>query len=465
MAKKLADPATLVVVTGQQPGLFGGPLYALSKLVAAARWAAELESHGIPAVAVFWVATEDHDFAEVAASRFLASDGLRKYDLGDDRQPLLPVGMRNLGPSVAPILEELREIFPGDRGHAWVEPLSKWYRPEARFGEAFSRLMVGLLGERCPLMLDSLLPALKQAEAPHMKRLVLKRKELGEALTAAHEAVEAAGLPLQVKPQPGQSPLFLLRGSSRLRVEWKGESGDEADQFALRGSSVPAEPVARLLETLEENPGVVSPGVLARPAIQDAVLGSALQILGPGELSYMVQAKATYGILGIPAPFTTLRPQALCLESRHSRWLKDLGLSFADLLMDPKDLERDLAKRSGVDPVGPALQEVEAILDGLRDPVAAVDKSLEGPLAKTRDQLLRSLDQLAGRVAAAVARGRDVERQRIESLREALLPGGKLQERVLSTSHFPAKYGEGLVEALWKQMSLDPATLQIIDLS
>lgn len=459
LAEKLADPATRVVVTGQQPGLFGGPLYALSKLVAAARWAAHLEEQGQPAVAVFWVATEDHDFDEVASATFLAPDGLTTFGLGEDQSPLLPVGMRTLGPRVATILEELQEVLPGDRGQAWIETMGRWYRPDARIGEAFCRQMVHLLGERCPLMLDALLPSLKKAEAPWMRRLVEERSRLGDLQAAAHEQVEKAGLPLQVTPQPGASPLFLLRGAQRRRIEWRGE-----DRFTLRGGDGEEEPVSRLLEILEENPGIVSPGVLARPAIQDAVLGTSLLLLGPGEMSYLPQAAAAYRLLEIPAPSVILRPQVLLLEPRHRRWLDGLGLELDLLFGDSKELERWQAERSGVDPVGPVEEEVAAALDGLREPVLAVDKNLESPWQKTRDQVLKALGQLSDRVAAAVSRSKDVERQRLENLRETLQPEGKLQERLISTGHFPGKYGEGLVEALWNQMDLDPATLQTIDL-
>lgn len=462
MAAKLADPETLVVVTGQQPGLFGGPLYALSKMVAAARWAERLKAAGRPAVAVFWVATEDHDFAEVSTASFLGPQEVATFDLGEDPQPLLPVGMRTLGPKVTEVLEELGELFHGDRAEAWWQTVGRWYRPDARFGEAFCRLMVHLLGERSPLMLDSLLPAVKEAQRPWLRRFVERREAFGEAVAAAHGRVEAAGLPLQVTPQPGVSPLFLLRGRERRRIEWRGEN---RERFALRGGDGREEPAEELLRIIDENPSVVGPGVLARPAVQDAILGTALQVIGPGELSYMVQASAAYGVLEIAAPRTVLRPQVVVLEPRHRRWLEELGLSLGEILGDGQELERWLADRAGVDLVAPAARRIEAVLEEIRGPAVALDKNLDKPWEKTRDQMLKSLDQFAGRVRGAAARSNEVEKGRIDSLRTLLQPGGKLQERVLSSAHFPAKYGDGLVKALWQQMDLDPRCLQSIVLS
>src|SRR6202023_2077414 len=301
--KRLADPATRVVVAGQQPGLFGGPLMTFAKLVAAARWAAALEAAGEPAVAVFWVATEDHDYAEVASATVLTADGPRSFDLGPDTQPLLPVGMRALSPAVTEVLRALAEAVPGERYAEWLRTLGRWYRPDARFGEAFCRVMAHMLGGRCPLLLDAMHPALKQAEKPWLARLIERRGQLAAASARPDAPVQGRGYELRVNPQPGASPLFLLRHGQRRRIEWRGDEG-----FALRGTDgadraagadganrtdgtdgaddkAGGGGVGELLRILAENPAVVSPGVLARPAVADAVLGTTLQVLGPGELS------------------------------------------------------------------------------------------------------------------------------------------------------------------------------------
>ena len=457
LARKLADPATAVVITGQQPGLFGGPLYTLSKIVAAARWAHLLESRGQPAVAAFWVATEDHDFAEVAAGTFLSSAGPVPFDLGDDPQPLLPVGMRSLGPGVSRVLGELRGQQQAPRFQEWLNTMERWYRPNARFGEAFSRLLVHLMGERCPLMVDALLPALKRAQSPWMAKLVRDRVSLEAASRDADQAIVAAGYRLQVSPQPGASPLFLLRGEQRRRIEWRGAQG-----YGLRGDDGSVREVEELLGTLEENPGVVSPGVLARPAIQDAVFGTTLQVLGPGELSYMPQAAATYRVLDMPAPHSALRPQALILEPRHEEWLNGLGLELSEILGDQRELERSLARRAGADVVSPVAAQVAELFGQLEEPVLAVDANLGKPFIKTREQIARALEQLAGRVAAAASRGDEIQRRRIAAIRQASQPSGKLQERIVSTAYFPGKYGLSLTEAYWQQLALDSSTLQII---
>lgn len=459
LTARLADPATSVVVTGQQPGLYGGPLLALTKMAAAVRWAEALEEAGRPAVPVFWVATEDHDWDELTRVALLTRDGPKSYDLGADPEPLKPVGLRRFGDR----LTELEESIKTDLGHdlavAAFERATRWYRPDATFGDAFCRFLIDLLGARAPLLLDALDPAVKRLQRPWLRRLVERRAEVSAALDAAHAEVERRGLPLQVTPQPGTSPLFLIRGGERRRIEWT----DGGDGFKLRGADGPAEPVARLLEIVEEEPERLSPGVLARPAVQDALLGATLQIMGPSETSYLAQAAAVHRVLGVPPLWTTLRPQVMVLESRQLEQLDELGVSLAEILDEPA--ERLVADRLGEDLVTPARERLEAVLDELRGPLLEVDATLENPWQKTRDQVGRAFEQLSSKAAKAVARRHEVWLRRLEKIREGCLPEGHMQERHLTVVHYLARYGPSFADAYWRDFELDPRRLQVLEVN
>jgi bacillithiol biosynthesis cysteine-adding enzyme BshC len=456
LADRLESPTTRVVVTGQQPGLFGGPLYTLSKAVAAVKWADRLEREsGEPAVALFWMATEDHDFAEVARATFLGPDAPLTVDLGEDPAALMPVGMRSLGKGVEAALQTLREIFPGDRSEAWFDTLAQWYRPDARFGEAFARLLVRLLGERAPLIVDSMLPELKRAQSPYLRELVERRAAVADALAERESMITDRGYDLQVAPQPDAAPLFLLRDGERRRVEWV------EDGFRLRGVDA-VEPLATLLETIDDNPGAVSPGVQSRPLLQDAVFGTTLQILGPGELSYMPQVAPLYELLEVKPPQAALRPQMLVADSRQETWRGELGVGWDALTAIEFDGDRLLADRAGGDPVAPVAAEVDRLLDQLEGPLTELDPNLKHPLGKTRDHVARGLETLSGKARAAMARRNEIEARRLESLRQLCRPNGTPQERILSTAHFPAKYGDDFVRAVEAQLELDPAELHLI---
>ena len=458
LAARLADPATRVVVTGQQPGLYGGPLLTLTKLAAAVRWAETLEAAGRPAVPVFWVATEDHDWDEMTRVALLTRDGPKSYDLGADPEALRPVGLRRFGDRLAELEERIRSDLDHDLAIAAFERARRRYRPDATFGDAFCRFLIDLLGERAPLFLDALDPAVKRLQRPWLRRLVERRGEVSASLAAAHAELERRGLPLQVTPQPGASPLFLITGGERRRIEWT----EDGDGFTLRGGEGPAEPVARLLEIAEDEPERLSPGVLARPAVQDALLGTTLQIMGPAETSYLAQAAAVHRVLGVPPLWTALRPQVMVLESRQIEQLGELGVSLAEILDQP--VERLLADRLGEDLVTPAQQRLEAVLDELRAPLLAVEATLESPWQKTRDQIGRAFEQLSSKHAKAVARRHDVWLRRLEKIRESCLPEEHLQERHLSVVHFLARYGPSFVDAYWRDFELDPRRLQVLEI-
>jgi uncharacterized protein YllA (UPF0747 family) len=351
----------------------------------------------------------------------------------------------------------LREALPGGRAASWIEALARRYRPAARFGEAFARLFVDLLGERCPLLLDAMLPAVKAAERPWLERIVEDRAEVGEALAAADRRILEAGHPLQVEPQPGLSPLFVLRGAERRRIEWH-----DGDRWSLRGADLEPRPLTSLLETLAENPGVVSPGVLARPLVQDAILGTSLQLLGPGELSYLPQLAPLYDLLGVTAPVLALRPQVLVLEDHRREKLAALPVGLADLVAPVLDLDRALAGEAPEELVRPARLRIEEALTELEARTVALDPDLSGPSSKTRGQIEKALETFTGKLTASLGRRHEVERRRAQDLRAACRPEGELQERVLSTCHFPARHGEAFVEALFTQLALDPRRLQVV---
>lgn len=457
LADDLADPSTCVVITGQQPGLFGGPMYTLSKAVAAELWAARLREMGQPAVALFWVATEDHDFRETSRATFLTAGGARTFDLGDDRQPLVPVGRRVLGPEVSRILAELRQAIPGERFGDWLAELEDWYAPDARFGDAFAKLMVRVLGPRCPLLVDAMLPELKRAQRPWMRQIVEERIELATAFESRDHEIIAKGYPLQVRPQQGASPLFLEHEGQRRRIEWRGTA-----EFRLRGEESFKGSVEDLLGIIDADPGRVSPGVRARSAIQDAVFGTYLQVLGPGEMSYLPQAAPLFDLLGVTAPRVTLRPQILVLDERQRTRSVESGIGIPQLLDPAFDLDRWLAPPEDMGFLEVAEEELEALLGALQGPSLSLDGNLERPLKKTADQMWRALKAYRSKVTAAASRQDATQRARLEALRESCLPFGRLQERVVVSVQFPARYGDDLVEAIFEQMNLDPTKLSIV---
>ncbi|MCE2559953.1 MAG: bacillithiol biosynthesis cysteine-adding enzyme BshC [Acidobacteria bacterium] len=455
LTEALADPETLVVITGQQCGLGAGPLFTLTKAVACTLWAEELTRRGRRAVPLFWMASEDHDFAEVARAYFPTA-GPDALTLGEDPAPLRPVGDRRLGSAAEALLARVLDAAPSDDYRRRIEDCRQHFGADRCFTDSFARLLVRFLGDRCPLLVDSQLPALKSASVAVQRRLIERREAVDRVLEAAAAELERRDIRLPVRSKRGEAPLFLIgSGGERRRVVWDGAGG-----YRLRGGG--SGTVEELTGTLDRDPEALSPGVLARPAVQDAVFGTALTILGPGELAYMTQARALYEALDVPAPAITLRPQVLLLGARERRWLTRLeaeGIDLANVLSRPDDLERRLAERCELDFIASARAKIDSAVGDLAAGHDSVDPSLAGAWRKTGANLKRTLDQFERRVVAAAARRDDVLKGRIDRLRAHCLPNGHLQEREFTSLHCLASYGSELVRRL-SSIDLDPRRLQ-----
>ncbi|HET9226714.1 MAG TPA: bacillithiol biosynthesis BshC, partial [Thermoanaerobaculia bacterium] len=213
-----------------------------------------------------------------------------------------------------------------------------------------------------------------------------------------------------------------------------------------------------LLRMAEESPEILSPGVLARPALQDAVLGTFLHLLGPGEMSYIGQSAAVHEVLEVESPWVGLRPQALVVEPKQMDRLAETGLPLSTLMGDRHSLDKALAALEGDGGVEPVRRRIEEALAELKP----ASPDLQRPLEKTREQILRALDTFAEKTTAAAARRNETLNRRVEQIRESCLPMNKPQERIIASAHFQGKYGDRLVQSFWEQMGLDPRRLQIV---
>ena len=224
--------------------------------------------------------------------------------------------------------------------------------------------------------------------------------------------------------------------------------------------------MADLAAIVADNPAVVSAGVLARPAVQDAILGTSLQLLGPGELSYMTQAAALYPVLEVAPPAVALRPQLLVVESRHVEQLAETrDLRWRSCSATAPASIAGWPTATAPTPSAPeAARAVASRRCSTRWPGRRwrPTPTSSGRGRRPASRSSGALDRFADKLAAAAARADEVRTGRVERLRATLLPGGRPQERVVSTAHFPGKYGEGFVEAVWEQMELDGGTLQVV---
>ncbi|CAM3351225.1 bacillithiol biosynthesis cysteine-adding enzyme BshC [Rhodothermus bifroesti] len=452
-------PDSVAVVSGQQVGLFGGPLFTLYKVLTLCRLAQALaEELERPVIPVFWLAGEDHDYEEVAALTVLK--GAEPVTLRLELP--LPgyagaVGRLPLPASVRDLLAALEALLPAT---AFREPLmallNETYQPGVTLQDAFARLLKRWLPGSGLVLIDPDDARLKALARP------LFAQELEDWQTAqAHLEHVSRSLEhayhVQVRTQP--TNLFLLEDHQRLALDAFGEG------FRLRGTD---RQLSRqeALSLLEASPERFSPGVLLRPLYQDWLLPTLVYVAGPSETAYWAQLKPLYAWANVPMPLVFPRTMALLVEPRVAQLLERYKLRPEMLQHDPDHLFHELVRQQLDGELEAAFKAAQQQLDDmvarLRPVVERIEPTL-GPATEALGAALRhELDRFEGRVLKAAKQREATLHNQIARLHASLFPNGVLQERVFSPVYFLSKYGLGLIEALYNDWPLDPANLHIV---
>ncbi|HWP84609.1 MAG TPA: bacillithiol biosynthesis cysteine-adding enzyme BshC, partial [Terriglobia bacterium] len=287
--ERFARPGCCAVVTGQQVGLFSGPAFTLYKALTAIKLAARLSEQGIEAVPVFWLATEDHDLAEVNHCYVQDREGkpVRLQYEEASRLEQAPVGTIRFNPSIRTVLDSLRAALPeSDDARALLEQIEHCYRPGADFGEAFGSLLARLLWRYGVLMLASSDARLHRLARGVFRTAIECAGEISRELRGRNERLAQAGYHAQVRVAENSTVLFLHEGGRRSALHF-----EEGQFVSSRGNRYER---AQLLEMLESDPALFSPSALLRPVMQDALLPTVAYVGGPSEIAYLAQSAVLY---------------------------------------------------------------------------------------------------------------------------------------------------------------------------
>lgn len=445
-ARAFAEAGATAVVTGQQAGLFGGPLFVLHKALATLELARRLgEARGAPVVPVFWVASEDHDFAEVRSVCVLDGAGrLRLLRYSPHREPAgLPAWAIVLDDDVERVVDELREALPPSPNRDDTTKLvAECYRPGETLPGAFARLVSRLFPEL--VVLDPSDPELKPLMAPILLREVREGSPSSRLALEAGEALLEAGYHQQVPVRPGFLNLFVFMEGERRAVAIEG------DLLEVRGLDrrLRLEEAARLIE---EEPRRWSPNALLRPLTQDAMLPTAAYVGGPAEIAYHAQIGGAYSHFGLPRPALVPRPSVTLVEPASARALESEGLTLRDLAGDPEAVVARWVRQAYPD-VDAAFSDargaIERELGAVEETLGGLDPTLRAAAAAARGRALHQVEGLREKSMRALKK-RDEERAaRLRRTRDALFPGGALQERGLGLIGAVARHGPGLLSEL-----------------
>lgn len=457
---KLARPGSLAVVTGQQTGLMLGPSYTLAKAATAIALARRLDTEERPVVPLFWLASQDHDAAEIDHAYLLdGSAGLRRVavDLPEGvAAGRVPAGRAHLDE----VLAALTRMTPRSRFEGEVaELLSAAFARSRSYSDWFGATLYALLGEHGLVLVDPLEPALAELFSGVIERELTDPTVTPSAINRAGERLKLLGH----EPQLGRGA-----DATNLFIELPGDRGPRRTLLRSVGGRFRAEgrefSRADVLAMLHEDPTSVTPAAGLRPVVQDSLLPTAVFVLGPGELKYVAQLKEVYEFHGVAMPLAWLRASLTLLEPVAARLLKGLSLTAAEFRQDPEGrLAALLLERHGhASEFSRATQSLDAAYGGLLAAVDAIDPTLAGTVARARRHHEISLERLRTKSAAALSRKDATTRQQFQRLSAHLLPLGAPSERVLSPFSYALKFG--VAPVVDRFLALEPSGEQELPL-
>jgi bacillithiol biosynthesis cysteine-adding enzyme BshC len=451
-AHLLADPSTVAVVTGQQAGAFGGPLFTLLKAVTAIQLARRAaREHGTPAVAVFWVDAEDHDWDEVASCTVLdASLQPRTVTLHPPPGAgELPVSALTLDHHIDAGIDELQQALAHTDFSDWVlSSLRAAYRAGTGMGEAFARWLDQLLGPYGLVVFESSDPAAKPLVRDVFLRELQAPGQTAALATAAGEALAARGHQPQVIPQADTPALFHLDGARR-PIRRSG------DHFVVGDDAYPP---GALAAQASASPDRFSPNVLLRPIVQDTLFPTICYVAGPSELAYLGQLGGVYRHFGVPMPLMYPRATATIVDSAAARFIAKHNIEIESL--EPQDesaLNRLLESQLPAS-VEHALKEadegIRRHMERVMEVLPELDPTLAGAAKTTLGKMEHDLRALHTKVIHAAKRRDETLRRQFTRTQVQVFPLGHPQERTLAVIFFLNRYGPVLVERLLQDLPL-----------
>ena len=452
----------LAVVTGQQVGLFGGPLFAIFKALTAVKLADQATRAGIDCVPVFWLATEDHDLEEVNQVSIPGSDGsLQKLTAPIEGLAEAPVGRVRFNAEIQSVVDAAAGLL----GTSEISDfLREAYRPGENFGSAFARLFARLFADWGVILLDPSDPEFHQISEPIYQAAIERAAELDEALLARGRALEAADYHQQVKVTPSSTLLFTLRNGARVPVQ-RRVTGQGTAEFVIEEKQV-AE--AELLKRVASSPQDFSANVLLRPVIQDYLLPTLAYTGGSAEVAYFAQVGVVYqALLGRVTPIVP-RLSATIVEPKLKGLLERYGLSLPDLFQGPERLRELMASRTLPKELQSAFDQAEVSLEkslaAIRDGLARLDSTLVDSATNAASKMQHQLTQLRARAARAELRQTEIVGRHADVLCNLLYPNKTLQEREIAGGFFVARHGAELLRCVYDTIHIDCLDHQVISL-
>ena len=462
----LREPDCIAVVSGQQAGLFTGPLYTIYKALSAVKLAGCLRQRNTKAVPVFWIAAEDHDFEEVAKAEFIGRDcQWKSVEVSTAiHQEGRPVGHVQLNESIDAVVEELFDLLPNSEFAADMKALVKnAWQPGRGYVESFGIMMTSLLGRHGLIFLDPLDPELKRLAAPLYSEAARRAPEIASALEKRSSELESSGYHAQVLATANSFPLFLHDEEGRRHAVVRVESGKYKTKE--KETEYSAEELAKLAE---EAPERFSPNVTLRAVVQDYLLPTIAYYGGAAEIAYFAQTAEVYRLLDRPATPILPRSSLTMIERHTGRVLERYGLTLADFFegLDPV-IKRVVEEHLGADTAklfANAEQNVNHELDRLRGELEGIDPTLASALDTGRKKINYQLEGLRTRFVRAQMNRDEAALRQLQRAFDQIYPNKDLQERHINVTSLLARHGTYVIEWIYNAINLGSTEHQVVSL-
>jgi len=454
-------------VTGQQVGLFGGPLFSLFKALTAVKLAEQATAGGVDCVPVFWLATEDHDLAEVDHVSLASEQGppqLLKADavsLSHSIVPDAPVGTIKFGPEIASLVERAAQLLGESEVATW---LRESYRAGESLGSAFALLFTKLFADFGVILLDPADMDFHVLAKPLFQAAIERASELDDALLERGKAIETAGYHQQVKVTPATTLLFVVKNGARTAIRLRNNNNDDGGEFAAGDERISS---ANLVAMIEEAPEKFNPNVLLRPVVQDYLLPTLVYTGGAAEVAYFAQVAVVYEkLLGRVTPILP-RFSATLLEPKPERILARYQLGLPEVFQGPEKVREAIGALALPPDLRARFEEayssIERSMVALRDSIGKLDSTLIATADHAVSSMRHQLDQLQMKATRAEFQRNEVIARHADTLSNALFPNKALQEREVAGISFVARYGPQLLADLCRQINPDCHDHQVVE--
>jgi bacillithiol synthase len=464
--ERLREADCLAVVSGQQAGLFTGPLYTIYKALSAVKLAGCLTQRNTKAVPVFWIATEDHDFVEVAKAEFIN----RECQLGSVvastsmHHEGQPVGQVILDDSITEVIEQLTDQLPNSEFIPDLKDILRAaWQPGRGYGEAFARMMTALLGVHGLIFLDPRDARLKQLAAPLYAEAARQASTIAQAIETRSRELEAAGYHAQVVASANSFPLFLHDAEGARHAVTRAENGK------YRTKTSDTEYTAdELAERALREPESFSPNVTLRAVVQDYLLPTIAYLGGAAEIAYFAQTSEVYRVLQRPATPILPRSSLTMIERHTGRVLERYGLTLPDLFLGLESvLKRVVEEHLGAETTLVFTRSEEAVnaeLDKLRSQLSTIDPTLADALETGRRKINHQLEGLRTRFHRAQLSRDDAAQRQLKRALDQLYPEKDLQERHINLTSLLARHGRYVIDWIFNAINLESTEHQIVKL-